>query len=412
MIFIYIIFLLSGIIKTILIFYGISLPVDLTLISAILLITAIIYDFYIHGVKLSFGSFNSIPLLLLLLFFVWILFSTLYSKSDDYSYRKSFLFLTNIIAFIFPIIIKEFQLLKFLKLFTISVIACFIWFYYVYFILTAEFFETELYYQVIGLYLSLAVLDGLVLLILLTSGFKIFKKNLYNLLTIILLIVFLILSGARGPIFFVIITLGIYYSLKLFKNKISKKVNLNNVFRTIFFGLTGLTLLVFIGVYKFYNEISVLLERSLYRISLIFNGISDNSGMGDSVDVRINQFEFSFESIFNNLQSFFVGYGFGSFGIMYTGEDGRLYPHNILLEIWFELGLIGLILFLFFLTSVFWGRLKTKIYISGFVLLYILLNMLKSSSIIDIRIYFALFALFIIDENFFKNIKKGKVNGF
>ena len=398
---IFTIYLLSGVIKTVLIYYGIQLPIDLTLASAVLLLLLILVDFY-NNFRKILNVRNVIPLLSLFLFFLWILISSFYSKSDSYLYKKILFFITNIVAFIFPIFIKEFQIKKFLRLFISLIIVSFIWFYYVYFNLINQLSGSEIYYKVMGLSLSLAILGGLVLLILIMSRVKVFNPPVLNHFTIVILTLFLILSGARGPIFFVIILLVFYYSKKFIFLNIPEKINLNRFFKIFLFGLPILAGTIFVVIYKFSDKISVLFERSIYRISLIINGINDSSEMGESVDIRIDQLDFSIDLIFDNIQRFFVGYGFGSFGIMYSGIDGRLYPHNILIEIWFELGIIGLLIFIFFLGSIFFSKIKSRIYITGLVFLYILLNMLKSSSIIDIRIFFAFFALYIIKSNFFE----------
>ncbi|UHQ98899.1 hypothetical protein HYG81_24345 (plasmid) [Natrinema zhouii] len=39
------------------------------------------------------------------------------------------------------------------------------------------------------------------------------------------------------------------------------------------------------------------------------------------------------------------GHGIGSFGVLYVGEDIRSYPHNIVLELGVEGGLVAVILF-------------------------------------------------------------------
>jgi O-antigen ligase len=48
-----------------------------------------------------------------------------------------------------------------------------------------------------------------------------------------------------------------------------------------------------------------------------------------------------------------TGIGFGSFGINYSGTEDRIEPHNIILEIMSQTGIIGLFLFLLFLFTIF-----------------------------------------------------------
>ena len=83
-----------------------------------------------------------------------------------------------------------------------------------------------------------------------------------------------------------------------------------------------------------------------------------------------------------------IGYGFGSFGIYYSGLDGNIYPHNLVLEILSELGLIGLFIFLLF--CVFLLKSSTLALRSLFYLvcLYAFLNVLKSNNFSELRLYF------------------------
>ena len=62
--------------------------------------------------------------------------------------------------------------------------------------------------------------------------------------------------------------------------------------------------------------------------------------------------------------SIFLGAGYGSYGLLFLGEDIVAYPHNLFMEILFEMGLIGFILIVLMVimamnyrddTGVFWG---------------------------------------------------------
>ncbi|NLP19879.1 MAG: hypothetical protein GX378_03830, partial [Bacteroidales bacterium] len=159
-------------------------------------------------------------------------------------------------------------------------------------------------------------------------------------------------------------------------------------------------------------EVKVLLDRSVFRISLLMpssdsetssvpttSNTTKSSSINTSVDTRIDQLKFSMDLIKNNKFESIYGFGVGSFGILYLQKDFRAYPHNIFLEIWVELGLIGLILFLIFLYFVFSKNLNGTNYINLLVLVYIILNVLKSSSYVDIRVFFAVFAMYMLSSN-------------
>ncbi len=124
----------------------------------------------------------------------------------------------------------------------------------------------------------------------------------------------------------------------------------------------------------------------------------DTNKDNSSIKVRLDQLDFTLKTIFEDVESFMIGQGIGSFKLLYEGVDGRGYPHNIFLEIWFEMGLVGELLFLAFFFFLFYKKNKNDI-VTIWTILFILLNMIKSNSIIDIRTYFAFFALFILDDN-------------
>jgi hypothetical protein len=399
MILVYIFYLLSGIIKTLFIYYGIHLPIDITLLAAIILVLHIVLDNILRPVNLIVDRTGVTALSILTVFFVWIVISLTYTRSEFYSFEKTMLFLTNVVAFIYPMFIKDFDIKKFLRYLVVAVNIFFIWFYKIYFILNEKYYGTEMFYQVMGLYLTLATVEGLVLLVLVTSPEKIFNINLLRIFFIALSFAFLVLSGARGPLIFAVLALILFYGWKFMRLKVPRRIDLNRYAKFLFLGLPIVTVAIIYGFYKFHDKITELLDRSLYRISLFINGVAEKSDLGESVDTRVDQIKFSLDSIFQGFKSFLLGFGFGSFGTVYTGEDVRLYPHNILLEVWFELGAVGLTIFLCFLLTILIGRMKPKAFIVGIIVIYIVLNMLKSSSIVDIRIFFTFFAIYIISAN-------------
>ena len=62
-----------------------------------------------------------------------------------------------------------------------------------------------------------------------------------------------------------------------------------------------------------------------------------------------------------------LGYGFGSFGILVKGEEIRAYPHNIIFEIFVELGFLGLIVFLFLINRGFRSYFSDNLFFYLFV---------------------------------------------
>ncbi len=402
MVFVYLLYAFSGIIKSLLLHFNIELPVDFTFLTASLLVIAIFFDFYKNSIKVKFKKLNFIAILLLLVFYFWLLFSLIYTHSPDYSKLKSFYFLTNIIAFIYPLIIKKFDYIKFIKYFTVTALIFSAYFVANYYLikLVSSLQDTN----ADKMYLVLSTILGICIVLILTSKKVVFSTKLIDNIILFLGIILMLLLGARGPIIFVVFVYIIFVIRNLLKKQqknIKKKHLLTVSVSTILF------FIIIIIVFAVYSEkINPLLERSLKRFEILLTS-DDNFNKNISFFKRIDQLKYTVNKIFDNTFNFAVGYGIGSFNIIYNGEDGRGYPHNIFLEIWFELGVIGFLLFSVFIAYVFLRR-KRNLFITHFVLIYIFLNMAKSNSLIDIRIYFMFFALFLLPQ--IEDQKKLKFN--
>jgi O-antigen ligase len=245
-----------------------------------------------------------------------------------------------------------------------------------------------------GLYLSLSQYLGLVAVLLLTKGKEaIFSKRM-DIMVVVAVVVVLALLGARAPILFAIIVYGLYYLNSVHVITFTLKT------RTVWWLGAGtvMAILAFILMLQF-ESTATLISRSVGRFTSLFDGASAEGSTDDSTGDRILFIQQSFEGIFHNLRSFLFGYGIGSFGIITQGLDTRYYPHNMILEIWFELGLVGVSLLVVWIAYLLLelrnmpGRL-----ISYWLLLYIFLNLMKSSSLVDIRVEFAFLALFTVQN--------------
>ena len=386
--YLYALYLLSGFIKSFLIFWHLNLKIDLTLIFAIFLTLGMIIHiwgskFYNLSLKRMF-SFEA-----LILFYSWMIFSLIYGISPEYCYIKTFLFLTNILAFMIPLFYKGFNIEKFLKFFVIlETIIGLIFLYYfpkIYFLPSSEtlkFFE--------GIYLGSSEISGLCLIILFCK--RLYKKS-FHFLLIILNFAILVLAGGRGPLIFTLLVLLFLYIFLFVKSLKKGKVKKYLVYNI----LLGCSLIIsiFIIIYILFPKTHFLLERSLSRMSYIIEFIKGSTNYDYSIEARVYHLRFSINQIMQNTTSFLFGYGIGSYGMLYSGYDGRGYPHNIILEVWVELGLIGVILFIFFLLSTFKNNIRFE---NPFfwVILFLFFNALKSSSLVDLRIMFGFLAIFII----------------
>ena len=389
-----ILYVLSGYIKVFLILYNISIGIDITLLLALILV----FNVFLSKKIILKYFFTSI--VLFLVFFIWMIITIIYSTSNEYLFNKIFLFSTNIVAFLIPLLLfSKIEIKSLLNKFVLISTPLGIWF--IAFILPKMYFN-EIYNNASQAYLTVSLFSGMNILILLLLKVKLFKNSYINLLFIILNIAVLILSGGRGGLVlaFLVLTIFGFFKLKLKLKQL--KLILKSISLIILFGFI-------IGNLIRQTEYVELFERSIRRLELLteFNGI--NSG-GNSVEVRVGMLNFSYDKIVHSPTSLLFGYGIGSFWYEYTGIDGRGYPHNLVLEILFELGLIGLLIFIIF-SGVTLKHFKYTAL--SWIVFYLLLNSLKSSSLVDLRILFFMFSLALIEgsNNFLlKNKRKNARN--
>ena len=397
-----ILFLLSGMFKNLLFsIYGNNIKIPLTIIFGILLILMIyIKDIYkLKRLKEEYKSF-----IFLLIFFVWSLFSISYSSSENYVWYKLLGLGTNFLAFFGVLIMKEISL----KRFTIYFSYFTYFFSLIFFVINPnsisknfifhEYFN-EIYIQ--GWYLVLG--QFLIVNMLLIFSFSEKKKIIYNLLISLNIICLL---GGRFPIVLALLVFCII-SIYLIKKKYLTKKLLMQFFKS-------LTIIILINSVlnlssKTYRS---LLLRSVYRFEVLSSSFNDLNFLNDqenyqeslnqennSFNKRLEYLLFSKTKIFENKSSLILGYGLGSFSNEYDQTDRRLYPHNIIVEMVFELGLIGLLLALAFLIS---NSSSYKGFFTNLALLAaltLLINSMKSSSIVDLRLLFALLAISIFHFN-------------
>lgn len=394
----YVLFLLSGHFKSILNFYSLELPVDLTLLTAVLVLLGTSLKLLQSKFRTNLDSQAVFSIILLSIFSLWIIFKLFDSPSPTYKFEKFVGYCTNLFAFIIPFLIRSFRVEKVLKAFA-----------YVVFLLTAWFIPNYLsvmgtprLYDISGLYLGLGFTLGLVFLIyykkkdLLSPEFRYLR--VYILIGIITLMISL---GARGPVFFLLVLIfidtmfrAIIYRDLVLKFRLKLKYVLVSISVLLIGILTSAVLIETYGNSGFFS----LLDRSIYRFELLVEAITGQSEGGKSIEDRMTYINFTINELSNNLNVFFFGAGFGSFGINYEGIDHRLYPHNMFLETWYELGLVGLILLVIFLVySIFLRKYHQSQGVALIILFFVFLNIMKSSSLSDLRVFFGLISLSMIE---------------
>ena len=383
-------YLLSGIIKGFLSFYSIHTFIDLTFLIAIFLIIIFILELEQQR-RISKLFKTHATVLFFLLFWLWMLISLIYTKSNNYSITKTIFFGTNLVPIYFILAKTDnFNIRLFLR-----------YFIFVQLVLVVLYLPSAYqYYKTWNpklkdftmIYLSLAENVGLVFLSLCLSRKYIFSVFWDYFLMIVSLLLLFALS-ARGPLFFVLLIVFLNYITHSFKVSLSINKRIFLVYVISFIAI------IFVSVF-YWDSLFVILKNTFFRINIFFESFFNPKNMQDSsISLRIELLDKAFRTIFSNYNSFLFGKGIGSFGIEIFGIDSSIHPHNNIVEILFELGLIGLVLYGFFLISIFY---KTKFdyrYISYLVILYAILNILKSSSLIEIRTMLSFIILNTINAN-------------
>jgi O-antigen ligase len=221
-------------------------------------------------------------------------------------------------------------------------------------------------------------------------------KNNKKIILLLFAFMFMLLLAAKGPILFLFLSIIAMYwkQIKFFKLK------------TFFIGLSSVIL--FVGI-SFATGSSIF-GNLIGRLMFFSEGIeADQSSLG-----RLVLFGKALELI---AESPILGVGIGGFSKAIGGEDGRLSPHNIFLELWVEVGILPLIILfalIIFLTVKYRKLLKVfpdymgKSIIS--ICLYMFFGLLVSSYLEDLRLtYFwigvsiAYFALLYREKKYVRN---------
>ncbi len=338
---------------------------------------------------------GSLPVItMLVIFYGWMIMSLLYTASSQYSYVKTFLFLTTLVAFLFPLTYKGFNFQRFVKYFiyTGSV------FIVLYLALVPRSYSAYMSenLEISGKYLDIGYLAALNVLLLLLLMPHLAIKRWLKLGFIGINLAAVVITGARGPQVFMFIALFMYVLSN--PKIIFRFLGHLDLKKILIIGISFIILAV--GLYKTLGNYMDNIERNLQRLSLVTDIESS------SLSVRFDQMYFAVASIFENAANFLFGSGIGSFGILYAGEDVRLYPHNMILETWFEMGVVGvIILLLFFLFYLKKIKIKSP---SFFIFFYLFLNSLKSSSLVDLRIMFGILACMAVFTNYLKYSQNGE----
>jgi O-antigen ligase len=300
----------------------------------------------------------------------YMCFTAIYTISDHYWQEKLLRILFNSICLVLPLIFirneDDWKAFKGIYIFFSCVLL---------FILVVGYIKNGLsdllYYDTLEQYIQLKYPEYISLSLFLCTTILLIEsdKNVFFKIPVILLCVFFILVlGARGPIIFLIPTL-VY--LKLQQHKLIPYAVAASILITVAF---------------------FLFENSPYvtRIKARMAYFSEGEKLDNSTSERIMLFTKSISII---KEYPLLGVGVGGFGTAFQGEDKRLSPHNIFLEVVTEAGVIGLAFFLFFLISLLLsaytagnGQLSYPLLVVKAACLLLFFELLVSSIMEDLRI--------------------------
>lgn len=365
-----IVFTMSGVFKSSLNLLGINMFIDLTQLS--LLVLLIFFATTTKGAQ----NKNSVTILLIFIVFLASYFgSSIYTSSSDYYITKMIFSVGVVCSFLFGLYATDEIKTHFFKYFPVAVI----FLTFSYFINIFVGFDPEKLREYIGNSLVIGELIGLLMIRVY------FSKVNFRLTYLVLLAIFLVGLGARGPLVFAILIILFFSALRFYRFKIRFKLRhlvlLSLIFASVASQIPD----------KYYDNFSKTFIDGFSRFELL---VSDDKGA--SINAREDMLSVTVDKIDENV---FFGYGLGSFGNEIYRSDYRAYPHNVPLEIWFEAGVLPFLLFhlLIFIISMFLLQRKNFLYLA--MIAYLYLNILKSSSFEELRLFFFILGISVCKTN-------------
>ncbi len=303
-------------------------------IDITLLFLGLSFLVFLYGVLRS-GLMQKIPrdfakiAILFLLLAACILGGLLYTESRQYGFDKAlrFIFLTGWAFFGVPFLLSDFQSLRYFSwaLVTIS---------------TAMAIDALVGYPGIGQvgfvtsfgsnYIALARAGGIGLLTTVGLLLPIEQRSLVRMLLWIVAALQLwavLTAGARGPVLSLALAFLLFFMLS---------VRNFPYFRVDRFALRLGVVIFMVFVILALGGMQKLFPTLAFRVKLAL------TEGGSSVLTRLDLYRAAAD-LWNN--SLIFGGGTGQFGVAVRGEDVRLYPHNIVLELGAENGFIGVFIF-------------------------------------------------------------------
>jgi O-antigen ligase len=202
------------------------------------------------------------------------------------------------------------------------------------------------------------------------------SRNFFLYGYMLVLFLYMVTAGSKGPIIALLGGCLIFFT--------NENVSVN--IKTIFFLILIFTVFILLlNAIDFFSS-SFFIERY--------------SGKNTSVDDREMLINVAFQ--FSGIVSFLVGTGTGNFGYVISHKDERRYPHNIVAELYFENGIISLvILALIYISVLKYHRLifkSRKLRMLFAIFVYFGLNSMFSGDLLGNEYFFIFFILFHFEK--------------
>lgn len=375
-----ILFMMSGTFKSSLELLGVNSVIDLTQLSLLSLV--FLYSITSKGVQ----DKNSTTVLLIFFVFLVIYFaSSLYTSSSDYYVTKMIFSVGVVFSFLFGLYATVLIKAQFFKYYPIAVIFLTL----SYFVNIFVGFDPDKLREYIGNSLVIGEFIGLLMIQLY------FSKVNFRLTYLVLLTIFLIVLGARGPLLFATLIILSLSAFRFHRFKFRVKTR-NLVLLSIMF-----VSIVSLIPDEYYEKFSITFVDGFSRFELLFS-----EDKGASINSREQMLSVTVDKIDQNI---IFGHGLGSFGNEIYNSDYRAYPHNVPLEIWFEAGILPFLMFhlLIFIISMLLIKRKNLFFLS--MIAYLYLNILKSSSFEELRLFFFVLGISVCNTSAWY-INKGKID--
>lgn len=354
----------SGILK------WLPIGLDPTLVFGLLSLMAV--PFVLDKKIIVFKNRLNILIVLLLLLHLFILLSVFYTVSTEYYIIKIGKIFFNLIAVLMPLAIIHDK-------YSISVLKKCCWGALIIGLLLLSYelasnnlmrirFQVDLANDNNPLpdYMSISYFLGTMVLILSDT------KVRWRQFLLFMAVMFMLLLAAKGPILFLVICLVLLYrdKIKIFR------------LQTLYYTVTVVLLVVGFSI----ATGSSVFTNIAGRLMFFSDGIEADQSSLERVVLMGKAYEMIIEHPI-------TGVGIGGFSKAFSGDDGRLSPHNIFFEIWSEVGLIPILLFiLMIIYGIVSYRKMIRVFpaVEGksivFVCLYMFFGLLVSSYLEDLRL--------------------------